>query len=215
MLRVASAEVRYGAAGLLAWFAVLLTLSLWPLLERPGVDTFPSVLAFMAMALPFVAVIGNLNLLIIERNERRLRLFRSLPISRSKLAASRLLRSLAIPLLALGAALLLFAVGIAVSGGAFLAALAGGWVLLTLLLLAVASTLLTTLLYDIGGMTFAQIFGVVFVAGAVLVNSTNPAFGANVLEPLTALAQTPLGVLFALATCAVLFLLDLLVFVRR
>lgn len=215
MLRVASAEFRYGAAGLLAWFAVLLTLSLWPLLERPAVDAFPSVLAMMGIVLPFVAVIGNLHLLGVERNERRLRLFRSLPVSRVKLAASRLLRSLAIPLLALGVALLLVAIGYGVSGGAFLASLAGGWLLLTFLFLAAAAALFTTLLYDIGGMTFAQVFGVALVAAAFVLNSTTPAFVVNVLEPLTALAQTPLGVLLALAVCAALFLLDMVVFVRR
>jgi len=216
MLRAVSAELRYGAVGLLAWFAVLLTVSLWPLLERPSVATLPTALAMMAMALPFVSVIGSLHLLGVERSERRLRLFRSLPLPRTHLAASRLVRSLAIPLLAVGAALLIVVLGFAAAGGSFLASLEGAWVLLTLLLLAVAAALLTTLLYDIGGMTFAQVFGVALLAGVFLLNSASPEVHAGALtEPLVALAQTPLGALLVLLVCAALFLLDIVVVVRR
>lgn len=216
MLRAVSAELRYGAVGLLAWFAVLLTVSLWPLLERPSVATLPTALAMMAMALPFVSVIGSLHLLGVERSERRLRLFRSLPLPRTHLAASRLVRSLAIPLLAVGAALLIVVLGFAAAGGSFLASLEGAWVLLTLLLLAVAAALLTTLLYDIGGMTFAQVFGVALLAGVFLLNSASPEVHAGALtEPLVALVQTPLGALLVLLVCAALFLLDIVVVVRR
>lgn len=215
MFRIASAEVRYSAKSLLAWFAVLLTMTLWPLYENPSVDSFPTVLAVMAIALPFVAVIGNFRLLSVEHNEKHLRIFRTLPITRTQLAVARLLRALALPALALGVSLALLSVGLVTAGPGFLASLTGAWVLLTLFFIGAAGSLLSTLLYDIGGMTFAQLSGVVLVVLVFLLNASIPAFREGVLAPLTQLAQAPLGTLFALALCILLALFDTVVFSRR
>jgi len=214
MLRIARAEVLYNAKSLLAWFAVLLTVSLWPLFESPSVDSFPTILVFLVMYLPFLAVIGNLRLLSIERHEKRLRLFRTLPITTVQLAAARLLRGLALPLLTLGVSLALLLAGLTLAGPSFLASLAGAWVLLTLLFLGVAAANLSTLLYDIGGMTFAQISAALLVL-AFLLNASSPLFQGFAPEPLTRLAQTPLGVLLALGLGLLLALCDLVVFIRR
>lgn len=215
MFHIASAEARYSAKSLLAWFTVLLTMTLWPLYENPSVDSFPTILAFMAIYLPFVAVIGNFRLLSVERNEKHLRLFRTLPVTRTQLALARLLRALALPALALVVSLALLGVGLITEGPAFLASLAGAWVLLTLLFTSVAVSILSTLLYDIGGMTFAQLSGVVLVVLTFALNASSPAFRAAVLDPVAQLAQTPPGVLLALALCILLGFCDTAVFSRR
>ena len=215
MFRVASTEIRYSAKSLLAWFAVLLTMTLWPLLETPSVDGLPTVLAFTAICWPFVAVIGNFRLLSTERNERHLRLFRTLALTKTQLALARLLRTLALPMMVLGLSLALLATGVVIAGPGFLATFAGAWVLVTLFFLGIAVSILSTLLYDIGGMTFAQLSGAILVLLAFLLNASGAAFGEAMLEPLTQLAQTPLGTLLAVALCIVLTLCNVLVFRRR
>ena len=212
MFHVASTEVRYSVKSLMAWFAVLLTMTLWPLLENPSVDGLSTVLAVTAISWPFVAVIGAFRLLSTERSERHLRLFRTLPLTKTQLAFARLLRTLALPMMVLGLSLALLATGVVIAGPGFLATFAGAWVLVTLFFLGIAVSILSTLLYDIGGMTFAQLFGAGLVLLVFLLNASGAAFGEAVLEPLTRFAQTPLGTLLAVTLCIVLTLCDVLMF---
>lgn len=214
MFRVARAEMIYGWRSLLAWFALLLVTAMWSLFEAPSVSTLPTVLAALTMALPLMAAVVNFRFLSTEKNERRVRLFRALPITTTQLATARLLRSLILPAMGVAVALVLIGVGSALAGTEFTSRLAGAWVLVTLLFLSVAASLFSTLLYDIAGMSFAQItcFG---IGGALLFLASSPVLRDIEAESLTRLAQSPLGAILAVLLCVLLAAGDMIVFRRR
>lgn len=211
MLKLAAAEVRYLAASSVAWLAWTVVMSFWPALERPFLEAVPSVLAFLFLVAPITAVIGAFRALSVERTEGRFRLFLTLPVRPWQVAAARQLRSSALPLAVLVVGCLLVVVGVVGTGREFMATLSGSWILGVLFLASIALVALVTLLYDVGGMAFAQvgmalIAAVVFVAGAYA-----EGFARNVLEPINAFAQTPLALVVAAALCVSLWLADLVV----
>lgn len=212
--KLTGAEVRYGAPTLAAWGAVLLATSLWPFVEALSVSRIPLVLAFLSLVLPVVTTITTFRLLATERSEARLRLFGMLPVGPAAVGLARQLRGAALPALALllGAALVL--VGVAAEGARFLGALSGAWMLPFMLLLSVAVALLVTLLYDVGGMTFAQLVTAGLVAAAFVESNLGPGVTSGLVERATALAQTPAGVVGAALACSLLAVADVALLAR-
>lgn len=214
MFRVAKAEMIYGWKSLLAWFVLLLVTAMWSLVESPTVSALPTVLAALSVALPLMAVLVNFRFLSTEKNERRVRLLRALPITTKQVATARLLRSLILPAMGVAVAIVVIGVGSALAGSEFTSRLTGAWVLVTLLFVSVAASLISTLLYDAAGMSFAQVtcFG---IGGAVLLLAASPALRDMGSESLTRLAQSPVGALLAFLLCAALAAANVIVFDRR
>lgn len=214
MFRIAGAELQYNLAGVAAWLAVLLVVAGWPLLESGDLSGVPGVLVMMSMALPLIAPVSCFLLINVERNERRDRLWRMLPLAPVTIAAARLVRAAFVPALALAIGTLLTLLAAMTMGAALFERLNGAWVLLFLLLAALAVGTLVTLLYDIGGMGFAQLTTAMLVAAGFMLNSFVPAF-TELVAQITTIAQTLSGVLIMAATLAVLLVADILVFVRK
>ena len=211
MLRLAAAEIRYGAGSLAAWLAVMLVMSFWPLLETPAITALPAVLAFLYLVLPITAVISAFRLLSIERNEGRLRLFGGLPVSTASVALARQVRGSALPVAVLLLTVLLSLAGLVGMGREFLSIMSSAWVLGMLFFASLAAVALVTLLYDLGGMSFAQvavalIVGVVFVA-----NAYGGGFVERALQAVSVAAQTPAGLVAAAAVCVGLWTADVAV----
>lgn len=216
MWRVAKAEISYVSGSILAWTVVVLVASQWPLFgSNSGSDfgsALPSAMAFLALMLPVMAVVSTLGQLSSEKNEGRVRLLTALPLTSLQIGIARQLRVSGQPLLALAVGLSLLVAGIFVSGTAVLAPFEGAWILLTLLLLSLCASVLTVLLYDLGGMAFAQIATVGLTIVAYVLNAYSPAFVSDVMEPLSAAAQTAHGALLTVLLLALLTAADLIVF---
>lgn len=215
MLRAARAELSYGAAGVAVWLGALLLFSSWPLLERPEVRSIGTVLAAMTVLLPIVGLVSALQLLGLEQREHRARLFASLPLSASNVASARLLRTAAVPLTAVVAAGLLVSAGLLLDAGALTGHLPNPWILLFWTQLALAATVLATLLYDLRGMTFAQVALFLLGALAALLNSAFPTAGQAVLGTLTELVQGPAGWLLTALLTGALWAADVALYARK
>ncbi len=215
MLRLAVGEVRYLAVSFAAWLGWALVMSLWPVLERPFLEAVPSVLAFLFLVAPIAAVIWAFRALSIERTEGRFRLFLALPVRPWQVAAARQLRSCALPLAVLVVGVLLIMVGLVGSGREFLVNLTGSWILGVLFMASLALVALVTLLYDLGGMAFAQV-GMALMAAVVFVaNAYVEGFTQDVMGAVNAFAQTPAALVATAALCVLLWLADLAVLRRR
>ncbi len=208
MLRLAAAEVRYLAVSLAAWLGWTLVMSLWPALERPFLEAVPSVLAFLFLVAPIAAVIWAFRALSIERTEGRFRLFLTLPVRPWHVAAARQLRSCALPLAVLVVGGLLFMVGLVGTGREFLMTLTGSWVLGVLFMTSLALVALVTLLYDLGGMAFAQVGMALMAALVFIANAYVDSFSQDVMGAVNAFAQTPTALVAACVLCVVLWLAD-------
>lgn len=214
MLRIAQAELQYSVGSVLAWLGVLLVAAGWPLLESPGLSGVPSALAMMTLALPLITPISTFLQINVERNERRGRYWSTLPVSPATVAVARLLRAATLPAMAAAIGVLAVLLATIFSGGQVLERLSGGWVLGVLLLASVGTGILVTLLYDVGGMAFAQVVSAALIAVGFMLNSFMPQFERFARE-VTSVAQTPVGLLLAAGACGLLAALSLLVFVRR
>jgi hypothetical protein len=166
----------------------------------------------MALMLPVMAVVASFSQLNSERNEMRLRLFASLPLTSFQIGTARLLRLLVLPLLALSTGVLLILAATFVSGLALLARFEGAWLLLTLFLLSLCLSVIIVLLYDLGGTVFAQVATVGLTVVAFVLNAYSPAFVSVVIEPLSAAAQTPTGAALTCLLLALLTAVDLVLF---
>ncbi len=214
MFRIVSAELLYSLAGVVAWLSVLLVVSGWALVESPGLSGVPTVLMFMTLALPLITPVNCFLLLHVERNERRDLLWRMLPVRPRVIAGARLMRAAFVPAFAVAIGGLLTLLAAVNVGAELFERLSGAWVLLFLLLTALAIGTFVTLLYDIGGMAFAQVTSVLLLAAVFILNAFVPAF-ALFVERLTSIAQTAGGGLMMLGILVVLVVADLLVFARR
>lgn len=211
MLRLAVAEIRYGALSLLAWLAVMMLMAGWPLLETPFPTAITTVLAFLFLVMPLVAGVNAFRALGSERGETRARLYGTLPLSTFQIALARQIRGGALPLAGLLVAALLALVGLILQGDEFLASLAGGWVLGTLFLASLAVVALITLLYDTLGMSAAQVVVALLVGAGFVANGYVGGFAEQVVQPVMAAAQTPVGLLATAAACVLLWAADVLV----
>jgi hypothetical protein len=211
MLRIAVAEIRYSFLTLLAWLAIPLI----SVVVRPSAalrDLLLLTLGLLLVWAPVAAVLTNFTLLNVEQKEKHLRLFGMLPLSRTQLAAARLLRMLATPILALGISALLALVGVTLQGPTFLAGMGSLWVLPAALLGCLALLATQLLLFDIGGMLLMQL---IFAGLVLLVITLGTVMNERMLVPLLQLAETPLGALLALALCFALAAANIALFRRR
>lgn len=214
MLRIARAELQYSLGSLLAWLGVLIVATWWPFLEARSLSAVPGTLAIMALALPLITPVSCFLLLNIERNERRRRLWSMLPVNPVAVAVARLLRAATLPLFAVALGLLLVVLAAIFIGGPVFEQLSGGWVLWFLLLSAIALGALVTLLYDIGGMAFAQLSVALLAGAGFVLNSFVPAV-ARLVHQVSTLAQSPGGVILMGVVCVLVLLADVLVFRAR
>src|SRR5690554_4097616 len=214
MLKIATAELSYSLAGILAWIAVSIVASWWPFVEAGSLSAVPTVLAMMALSVPLITPVQCFLLLNVERNERRQRLWGMLPVSPSATAGARLLRAAFLPIFAIALGLLLVALAAGLTGPEIFGRLTGAWVFGFLLLAGFALGAFVTLLYDAGGMTFAQLASVVLVGAGFMLNAFVPAF-TRLVTQVTSLAQALSGVLWMLGLCVLLVAADVLVYRAR
>lgn len=214
MLRLATAELRYNLASVLAWLSVLLVISLWPLVEAGGLNGVPSTLAIMMLGLPLVTPVSCFLLINVERSERRRRLWSMLPVAPGTVAGARLLRSAVLPLFAATLGILLVVLAAVSTGAEVFERLDGSWALGSLLLASFALAAFVTLLYDILGMAFAQVTSLFLVAATFVLNAFVPAFAAFTVQ-VTSFAQTPGGVVLMAVMWVLLVVADVQVFKGR
>ena len=214
MLRLARAELNYSLASILAWVAVAIVSSWWPLVEAGNLSAAPGALAMMALTLPLITPVQCFLLLNVERNERRQRLWGMLPVAPATIAGARLLRAAYMPLFAIALGLFLVALAAVFTGTGVIERLNGAWSLGFLLLAGFALGALVTLLYDVAGMAFAQATSVLLIAGGFLLNRFVPAF-TELVTQVPAVAQTAAGMFSILGLCVVLVAADVLVYRAR
>lgn len=235
MLRIAAAEARYHVRAIAFWLALAVAIVIGSLalglgdafwIPRAGggvgawmaratvAQSLLTGVAFTFLLLPIAAASSTFGMLGTEASEGRWRLLGSLPMSRARVAAARLLRAMAVPLgtLALALPLLLFAA--ILDPRRLVDALRHEpWILPSLLLLSVAVALLITLLHDLTSLSFAQA-----VAVGVTIPLTlavfDPAF-RGWLQPGLRLMPTAAGPMWLLVACGLLVALDIAVVARR
>lgn len=214
MLRHAGAEFNYSLASILAWIAVAIVSSWWPFIEAGSLSATPTVLAMMALTVPLITPVQCFLLLNVERNERRQRLWGMLPVAPATIAGARLLRAAYLPLVAVVLGILLVALAVVFTGPDVLERLNGAWALGVLVLAGFALGVFVTLLYDVGGMVFAQATSAFLVAAGFMLNAFVPAF-TQLATQVTSFAQTAAGLLSMLGLCVLLVVGDVLVYRAR
>lgn len=80
---------------------------------------------------------------------------------------------------------------------------------------SLALVALVTLLYDLGGMAFAQVGMALMAAVVVVANAYVEGFTQDVMGAVNAFAQTPAALVATAALCVLLWLADLVVLRRR
>lgn len=214
MLKIAGTELTYNLASVLAWSLVLLVMSSLPFIEAGDLTAVPSVLAFMTLGLLPITPVFCFLLINVERNEQRQRFWNMLPVARTTVAGARLLRAASLPLVAcvVGAGLVVLAA--IFTGPEIFQRLNAAWALGFLVLASIALGVFVTLLYDLGGMAFAQVTSVLLLVAGFVSNSYVPAFERLVVQ-VNSLAQTAGGVLLIAGICVSLMAANVFIYHRR